>query len=154
MISVPLTMPLAPLIGRAADTEVVRGLLRRDDVPLVTLSGPSGVGKTRLALYVAAQDVSEFVDGVRVVELAAFRDPGLVMPAIAHAIGVRDDASSPLLETIAGHLQTRQLLLVLDNLEQVIECAPQIAVLLALCPQLKVLATSRVTLRLSEEYNV
>jgi predicted ATPase/Tfp pilus assembly protein PilF len=120
----------------------------------VTLTGPGGIGKTRLALQVAADALDAFPDGAWLVDLAPVRDPGLVAAAIAALLGVREEAGRPLAESLAGYLRDRRLLLVLDNFEQVIEGAPLVAELLAAAPGLKVLATSRALLRLRGEHEV
>jgi transcriptional regulator with XRE-family HTH domain len=140
-----------PLLGREHEEATVSRLLGRSDVRLLTLTGPPGVGKTRLALQVAAGVTDAFADGVVVVSLAAIRDPALVLAALAQALGVYDAAERPLRETLATHLWDQCLLLVLDNFEQVAPAAPQLADLLAACPTLTLLVTSRSVLRLRAE---
>ena len=137
-------LPVAPtpLVGRKREREEVRTLLR--DHRLVTLVGPGGSGKTRLALDVASNAIEEFGDGVYWVPLAAVRDPALVEPAIAHAVGVTS--------SLASHFADRQTLLLLDNVEQVIDAAPGLAELLGSATGLKLLVTSREPLRLSGEW--
>jgi predicted ATPase/DNA-binding XRE family transcriptional regulator len=141
----------SPLVGRAREMRALKALLRRADVALLTLVGPPGVGKTRLALQLAAGFTGVYEEGVRIVELAPLRDPGLVLLAIAQALGVQAVGNQPLIERLASHLCDKHLLLLLDNFEHVIASAPVVAKLLARAPRLKVLVTSRRPLHLSEE---
>jgi class 3 adenylate cyclase len=146
-----LPAPLTSFVGRQGELAEACRLLRREQVRLLTLTGPGGIGKTRLALQVAAELVEAFPDGVFVVALAPVSDPGLVVPTIAHTLAVREAAGRSLLESLVWHLGDRRLLLVLDNFEQVLSAAPVIAELLGACRQLKVLMTSRAALHVSGE---
>jgi predicted ATPase/DNA-binding CsgD family transcriptional regulator len=122
-----------------------------DDVRLLLLTGPGGVGKTRLALHLAANVAGAFPDGVWFVSLAPITDPNLVMSTIAQGLAVREAGDEPLAERLTAFLRDKRLLLVLDNFEQVVEAAPLVSELLSACSGLKVLVTSRVRLRISGE---
>jgi predicted ATPase/class 3 adenylate cyclase/DNA-binding CsgD family transcriptional regulator len=141
-----------PFIGRDKERMLVRVLLRRADVRLLTLSGAGGTGKTRLALQMAAELRNDFADGVAFIGLASISDPSLVIPTIAKALGLIDTGDQPLIVRLSEALHHKQLLLLLDNFEQVLPAATDVAVLLAASPNLKVLATSRAALHLSWEH--
>lgn len=146
-----LPVSASSLIGRERELSEIGALLARDDIHLVTLSGPGGSGKTRLALGVAASLVERFKNGVFLVELAAVVEPAQVLPTIARTLGAREAGDDPL-ETLRRALEGKTTLLVLDNLEQVIEAAPDIARLIESAADLKVLVTSRERLRIGGEH--
>jgi predicted ATPase/DNA-binding XRE family transcriptional regulator len=151
-----LPVPPTSLVGRERDVAVVRSLLEEDGARLVTLTGTGGVGKTRLALEVTDRMRGEFLDGVTFVALAPLNAPDLVVPTVAQTLGLREAGGRPVRELVHGYLRDKRLLLVLDNVEHLLEAAPEVAALLTVCPALKILATSRAPLRLrgEQEYPV
>ncbi|MCC6179762.1 MAG: hypothetical protein IT305_30995 [Chloroflexi bacterium] len=150
----PQNLPVhrSALIGREREIADVSNLLLRPDIGLVTLIGPGGTGKTRLAGQVAAAVLGAFPDGAFFVPLAPIREPELVALTIGQVLGIAMDAGRPPLNTLGEYLRDRAMLLVLDNLEQVIEVGSRFAELLATSARLKLLVTSRVALRVSEEH--
>src|SRR5215211_5106127 len=153
-MSVALTLSsvaLTPLAGRGREVAELLALIRRPDTRLVTVSGPGGVGKTRLALQVAAEAADDFADGVAFVGLDPIRDPALVVATIAQALGLREAGSQDWFEQLTAYLRSRDKLLILDNFEQVVAAAPLLSDVLVACPRLKILVTSREILRLTGE---
>ena len=146
-----LPVQATPLIGRERELDEAHALLARDGARLLTLTGPGGTGKTRLALQLAAEELDAFDDGVFFVDLSAVRENELVLPALAQAVGVRDVPGASVAERLADFLAERRTLIVVDNFEQVVDSAPELGRLLAACPELELVATSRVALRLSGE---
>ena len=147
-------LPVQPtaLVGRERELAEALALLHREDVRLLTLAGPGGTGKTRLALQVAAELVDEFKDGVFWVSLAALSEPEFVVPTVAQTLGARELPGEPIDVTLASHIDEKRMLLLLDNFEQVLEAAPSLGELLSHCPNLRLLVTSRAVLRLAAEH--
>src|SRR5262249_29373112 len=142
------------LFGREGELAAIHQLLGVDEskrARLLTLTGPAGVGKTRLAMAAVAEAAEQFPDGVTVVDLSPVRDPSLVLCAIAHALILADTGSRTVLDCLATFLHERVMLLVLDNFEHVLPAAAALPDLLASCPSLTLLVTSRVPLHLRWE---
>jgi non-specific serine/threonine protein kinase len=147
-----LPVQLTPLVGRTDEIDAVLSLLAREDVRLLTLSGPGGIGKTRIALEVGQRLSSAYSGGVRVVLLAPIRDPDLVLPAIAQSLDVRELPGRSPLDSLADRLNEGRWLLILDNFEHLMPAAQEVAGLLATHGQLKVMVTSRARLHIQGEH--
>jgi predicted ATPase/DNA-binding XRE family transcriptional regulator len=152
--ALPWPVFLTRLIGREREESAAAHLLRQEDVRLLTLTGPAGVGKTRLALQLAESQADRFADGVQIISLAALQEQGLVLSALAEALDVHETASQSLLDHLKRVLHVQQRLLVLDNFEQLLAAAPLLVDLLAACPQVKMLVTSRARLQVRGEYEL
>jgi predicted ATPase/class 3 adenylate cyclase len=150
----PNNLPIqpTPFIGREKEVAAVTRLLKRSEVRLVTLTGPGGVGKTRLSLHVAAELSDDFADGMFVVALAPLNDPTQVVPAIAQILAISEASDRPLFSLLQAFLKEKQLLLLLDNFEQVGDAAVMLAELLAACRRLKIMVTSRMRLQVRAEH--
>ncbi len=149
-----LSAPRGLLIGNEATRADACMTLRRPEVRLLTLTGPAGIGKTCLALLAAEELRPVFRDGVLFIPLATLHQPDFVLSSIAAALGIKESVVQPLAATLGSALHQREILLVLDNFEHLVEAAPQISALLASAPGIKVLATSRTALRLSGEFRL
>ncbi|MBO0781288.1 MAG: hypothetical protein J2P37_20910, partial [Ktedonobacteraceae bacterium] len=147
-----LRAQLIPLIGREQEVLAVGELLLRPEVRLVTLTGIGGIGKTRLGLQVARSLEQEFADGVYFVPLSSLHDPDLVIPTLAQALGLKEAGDWSLEERLQTYLHEKRLLLLLDNFEQVAPAAFKLPLLVAACPQVKILITSRVVLHMRGEH--
>jgi predicted ATPase/class 3 adenylate cyclase len=151
----PTNLPIqpSPFVGRSEEVEYIVTMLERPDVRLLTLTGPGGSGKTRLALEAGAASIDGFKHGVFFVSLAAITDPDLIASSIATALKVREVPGHPVLETLKEHLRDRAMLLIVDNFEHVLSGAPILTELSRVCSGLKILATSRSVLQLTGEYD-
>jgi hypothetical protein len=149
----PNNLPLqpTPLVGREREVKDIVGQVRREGARLLTLTGPGGTGKTRVAVSAGEAVSEEFDNGVFFVPLAAINDPELVPSAIAGSLGVKESAEQPLVEILEDYLRHKRLLLILDSFEQVLGAGLLVKELVGTCPELKILVTSRIPLTLYGE---
>ena len=149
--NIKLPAQATPLIGRESEIKEISDIFRREDLRLLTLTGPGGTGKTRLAVHMASQLSDLFIDGVFFVDLSPVREPESLLSTIARTVGVRETSDQPLIDGITRQLREKDLLLLLDNFEQLTSAIPLVADLLGTCPRLKLLVTSREALRIRGE---
>ena len=149
----PSNLPTSPtpLIGRAQDIDAVRKRLLDNETQLLTLVGPPGIGKTSLSLAVAFEVLDEFSDGVFLISLAPITDPDFLSRTIVQTLALQEIGPQTSLEHLKLYLRDKQMLLVLDNFEQIVDAAPQVAELLGCCPFVNILVTSRAPLRIRHE---
>ncbi|WP_129670052.1 ATP-binding protein [Phytoactinopolyspora endophytica] len=146
LVRAPITEALTTLIGREDEIAALVKLLADGETQLISLTGPGGVGKTRLAVHVAASLSSQYADGAMFVDLAPLRDPGLVLPAIAQQLGLDENPAVPVAQRLTAALRGRQLLILLDNAEHLLEARTELLALLSACPDVIALVTTRVPL--------